>query len=69
MTEDCLVLSVFVPNSVDLSSSPADRLPVMIWIHGGGFLTGSSSEPLYDPRSLCNVTGNIVVIFNYRLGL
>lgn len=58
--EDCLALNVWTP---DLAGS----LPVMVWIHGGGFTTGSGSSPLYRGAALAR-RGVVVVTCNYRLG-
>ncbi|OFW56376.1 MAG: hypothetical protein A2Y75_04035 [Candidatus Solincola sediminis] len=60
--EDCLYLNVWSP-----ASSPDERLPVMFWIHGGGFSTGSGSLPLYEGHNLAK-RGVIVITINYRLG-
>ena len=60
--EDCLNLSVWTPHG----ATPATPRPVMVWIHGGGFLNGSSD--IYNARWLAT-RGNIVVVtVNYRLG-
>jgi para-nitrobenzyl esterase len=61
--EDCLYLNVWTP-----AQSPQERLPVMVWIHGGGFTTGAGSLPVYDGRNLAK-KGVVVVTINYRLGL
>ena len=61
-SEDCLTLNVWTP---DLH--PAAGLPVMVWIHGGGFDQGGSSVPRYDGGALAQ-HGIVVVTFNYRLG-
>jgi para-nitrobenzyl esterase len=62
VSEDCLFLNVWRP------LTPAGkRLPVMVWIHGGGFASGSGSVPLYDGGHLAE-RGIIVVTINYRLG-
>jgi para-nitrobenzyl esterase len=59
--EDCLYLNVTTPGHAGNG-----RLPVMVWIHGGGFYSGSGSE--YDARRLA-VKGKVVVVtLNYRLG-
>lgn len=60
-SEDCLTLNVWAPRG-------AKRLPVMVWIHGGAFLRGGSSEPLYDGVKIAQ-QGIVVVSINYRLGL
>jgi para-nitrobenzyl esterase len=60
--EDCLVLNVFTPG-VDEA-----RRPVMVWIHGGGFTSGSGHLPYYNGTRLA-VDGDVVVVtLNYRLG-
>ncbi|HDQ04198.1 MAG TPA: hypothetical protein ENN23_06475 [Deltaproteobacteria bacterium] len=64
MSEDCLSLNVFFPKGTE----PDDKLPVMVWIHGGAFVTGGSSDPGYDMPALVG-KGVIVVTVNYRLGL
>jgi para-nitrobenzyl esterase len=61
MSEDCLTLNVWAPEG-------AKALPVMVWIHGGSLVGGSSSEPLYDGANLAQ-KGIVFVSINYRLGL
>ncbi len=61
--EDCLSLNVFTPGLDD------GRRPVLVWIHGGGFLVGSGSTPLYDGRALARRGDVVVVTINYRLGV
>lgn len=63
-SEDCLYLNVFVPATAGRTS----RLPVMFWIHGGGYTAGAGSEPRYAHTALPNL-GVIVVTINYRLGV
>ncbi len=62
MSEDCLTLNVWSP-----ARAPGERLPVMVWIHGGGFSKGSARMPVYDGGNLAR-HGVVVVTFNYRLG-
>jgi para-nitrobenzyl esterase len=65
-SEDCLYLNLWMPERAD---SPApSKLPVMVWIHGGGFIAGSSSEPRQDGGNLCKL-GVMVVSMNYRMGV
>ena len=59
-SEDCLTLNVWAPKG-------ARKLPVMVWIHGGALVGGSSSEPLYDGARLAE-RGIVLVSINYRLG-
>ena len=61
-SEDCLYLNVWTP-----ATSASDRRPVMVWIHGGGFQAGSSSEPRQDGERLAT-KGVVVVSMNYRMG-
>ncbi|XP_013146998.1 PREDICTED: cholinesterase 2-like isoform X2 [Papilio polytes] len=60
-SEDCLYLNVYSPNV-----SPARPLPVMVWIHGGGFISGSGSDDTYGPDFLVR-HDVILVTINYRL--
>ena len=60
--EDCLFLNVHVPDDI----GEGDKLPVIVWLHGGGFLTGSGS--LYDLSHLSRKARAVVVSVNYRLG-
>jgi para-nitrobenzyl esterase len=64
--EDCLTLNVFTPN-IKKNSDKKKPVPVMVWIHGGGLVTGGSF--LYDPSPLVLAGNVIVVTINYRLGL
>ncbi|KAF7660191.1 hypothetical protein LDENG_00286570 [Lucifuga dentata] len=68
VSEDCLYLNVFVPLDVNFSSPLHNPLPVMVWIHGGDFIAGSASKPLYDGRFISNFTNTIVISMEYRLG-
>lgn len=61
-SEDCLNLNVWTP-----SLNRNTRMPVMVWIHGGGNLGGAGSEDAFDGARLA-ATGVVVVTFNYRLG-
>jgi len=61
-SEDCLTLNVWTA-----AKSSDDRLPVMVWIHGGGFTAGSATLPRLDGTNLAR-RGVVVVTFHYRLG-
>lgn len=63
MNEDCLYVNVWRPSTV----TPNDRLPVFVWIHGGGYYTQTGNN--YDGSVLAGVGNMIVVTFNFRLGL
>jgi para-nitrobenzyl esterase len=60
--DDCLTLNLWTP-----LQHVGGGLPVMVWIHGGGYATGSGSAPLYDGIHLAR-RGAVVVTLNYRLG-
>ncbi|CAH2083283.1 unnamed protein product [Euphydryas editha] len=62
-TLDCLHLNVYVPNQ----ASSQNRLPVLVWIHGGGFTTGFSNRYMFGPKYLVR-HGVILITLNYRLG-
>jgi para-nitrobenzyl esterase len=60
--EDCLYLNVWTP------TADAARRPVMVWLHGGSFTTGSGSQPIYHGARLARRGDVVVVTINYRLG-
>jgi para-nitrobenzyl esterase len=60
-SEDCLYLNVWKP------AKSTRKLPVIVWIYGGGFVNGGSSPPTYSGAPLAK-QGAVVVSFNYRLG-
>lgn len=62
ISEDCLSLNVVAP-----LGAQQDSLPVMFFVHGGGYLLGSSATPLYDGAALAR-RGCVYVSANYRLG-
>jgi para-nitrobenzyl esterase len=62
-SEDCLTLNVWTP-----AKDKHAKLPVMVWIFGGGFVAGATSEPRQDGAHLAH-KGVVVVSMNYRLGL
>jgi para-nitrobenzyl esterase len=62
-SEDCLYLNVWTPGT-----SAKTKLPVMVWIYGGGFQAGATSEPRQDGEHLAH-KGVVVVSMNYRLGI
>uniref|UniRef100_A0A1B0EWG9 Carboxylic ester hydrolase n=1 Tax=Lutzomyia longipalpis TaxID=7200 RepID=A0A1B0EWG9_LUTLO len=64
-SEDCLFLNVYTPRMVEPSGT--EKLPVMVWIHGGAFMMDSGSERIYSPEYLIQ-EDVIVVTLNYRLG-
>ncbi|MGB2921235.1 MAG: carboxylesterase/lipase family protein [Mycobacterium sp.] len=62
MSEDCLTLNVVSP-----AEPTQEPLPVMVFIHGGGYMLGSSATPIYDGASLAR-KGCVYISVNYRLG-
>jgi para-nitrobenzyl esterase len=65
MSEDCLTLNIWAPTQ----QRTGGRLrPVMVWIHGGGYIIGSSAVPSYNGSALAHGGDVVVVSFNYRLG-
>lgn len=64
--EDCLSLNVFTPQNAE--AWPQKALPVMVWIHGGGFQIGTGALPEYDGAKLAQAGNVVVVSINYRLG-
>ena len=62
MSEDCLYLNVWTG-----AKAASEKRPVMVWIYGGGYNSGSGSQPMYDGEALAK-KGAVVVTFNYRLG-
>ncbi|XP_029697092.1 uncharacterized protein ces2b isoform X2 [Takifugu rubripes] len=63
ISEDCLYLNVYTP-----ANRPENaKLPVMVWIHGGGFVLGSAS--MYSGSALAAYQDVVVVVIQYRLGL
>ncbi len=63
MSEDCLAVNIWTA-----AESPADNRPVMVWIHGGAFVTGSTSFPGYTGEQLAK-KGVIFVSVGYRVGI
>ncbi len=63
-SEDCLVINVFTP-----SLAPSSKRPVMVWLHGGGFSTGSGSGANTDGTNLAQSGDVVVVSLNHRLNV
>ena len=61
-SEDCLTLNIWTA-----APERGAKRPVMVWFHGGGFATGSSSLPIFDGEALAR-RGVVLVTINYRLG-
>ncbi|XP_015706686.1 fatty acyl-CoA hydrolase precursor, medium chain-like [Coturnix japonica] len=63
MSEDCLYLNIYTP----VSTEKHEKLPVFVWIHGGGLAFGSASP--YDGSALAAFENTVVVVIQYRLGI
>ncbi|XP_060615311.2 cholinesterase-like isoform X2 [Anolis sagrei] len=63
LSEDCLFLNIWVPHP-----QPSVSIPILVWMHGGGFVAGTSSLDLYNGASLAVTENVIVASMNYRLG-
>ncbi|HKQ05160.1 MAG TPA: carboxylesterase family protein [Blastocatellia bacterium] len=63
MSEDCLYLNVWTP-----ATTGKERLPVLVYFYGGGFVAGDGSEPRYDGESMA-AKGIVAITVNYRLGV
>jgi para-nitrobenzyl esterase len=63
LSEDCLYLNIWTPaNTIN------EKLPVMVWIHGGAFTSGSGTVPLYNGEQMAR-KGVVFITINYRLGI
>uniref|UniRef100_A0A8C8S938 Carboxylic ester hydrolase n=1 Tax=Pelusios castaneus TaxID=367368 RepID=A0A8C8S938_9SAUR len=63
LSEDCLFLNIWVPQP-----QSSTLVPILVWIHGGGFFLGTASLDIYDGRLLAATENVIVASMNYRLG-
>lgn len=63
LSEDCLYLNLWTA-----AKTADEKRPVMVWIHGGGFVSGSGSVPLYDGEEMAK-KGVVFITINYRLGV
>jgi para-nitrobenzyl esterase len=64
ISEDCLFLNVWAP----AAARPGDRLPVLVFVHGGAFVNGGGYAPWFAGQAFARA-GCVLVSFNYRLGL
>ncbi len=63
LSEDCLYLNVWTP-----AQSADEKLPVLVWIYGGGFVFGNTADPNYDCEALARSGGIVMASINYRVG-
>jgi len=62
-SEDCLYLNVWRP------ATASEKLPVIVFVHGGSNITGYTADPVYDGATLARTANAVVVTVNYRLGV
>jgi para-nitrobenzyl esterase len=62
--DDCLTLNVWASSDTEAGAGK----PVMVWVHGGAYILGSSAQPLYHGRALAAGGEAVIVTINYRLG-
>jgi para-nitrobenzyl esterase len=62
-SEDCLYLNIWRP------ATAAEKLPVIVFVHGGSNITGYTADPIYDGANLARTANAVVVTVNYRLGV
>ncbi len=67
-SEDCLYLNVFI-RADSYNKKESDLKPVLIYIHGGGFIEGTSATDLWEPSTLVASQDIVVVTFNYRVNI
>lgn len=65
-SEDCLFLNIYTPYLPTAKRSKSALRPVMLWIHGGAFVGGSGSDPVFDGGNLASRGDVVVVTINYR---
>jgi para-nitrobenzyl esterase len=63
MSEDCLTLNIWAP-----AETPGELRPVMVWLYGGSYVSGSASDPRTDGESFAR-KGVVLVTINYRIGV
>ncbi|MGW2271001.1 carboxylesterase/lipase family protein [Streptomyces yangpuensis] len=66
--EDCLTLNVWTPAAAPAPTAGGGGRPVLVWIHGGGFVSGSGSLPGYSGETFARDGDLVVVSVNYRIG-
>lgn len=66
-SEDCLYLNVWTP--AKCCCGPLRKLPVIVWIYGGGFYAGSSDMDIYDGSIMASYNKAVIVSMNYRVGI
>lgn len=67
-SEDCLSLNIWTPYLPNGKTTPGKKKAVMVWIHGGGFASGTGSDTTFDGSALASRGDVVAVTINYRLG-
>ncbi|KAF3043769.1 hypothetical protein E8E12_009965 [Didymella heteroderae] len=67
-SEDCLYLNIWTPIIPNRKNSKTKKKPVMLWIYGGGFVSGSASDTTFDGGAIASRGDVVLVTVNYRLG-
>ncbi len=67
-SNECLTINVVCPENIEEKKAAGEKLPVFVWIHGGGYMCGSASDTLYHGDTFAQ-DGVIYVNFQYRLGV
>ncbi|BGP31696.1 hypothetical protein JCM10296v2_003470 [Rhodotorula toruloides] len=62
-SEDCLYVTIYTPST----ATPASKLPVLTWVHGGSFMSGGTAD--LDPSAFAKTQNAVVVLVQYRLGV
>ena len=65
--EDCLFLNVYAPSAATRSGSP--KLPVLLWLYGGGWQEGDAAQPLYNGRNLTAANDVVLLVVNWRVNV
>jgi acetyl esterase/lipase len=68
-SEDCLYLNIWTPYLPNGKATANKKKAVMVWIHGGGFSSGSGSDPTFDGSALASRGDVVLVTINYRLSI
>ncbi|KZM21058.1 cholinesterase [Ascochyta rabiei] len=67
-SEDCLYLNIWSPSLPSQKNSKIKKKAVMVWVHGGGFVSGSGSDTTFDGGAIASRGDVVLVTINYRLG-
>jgi carboxylesterase type B len=68
ISEDCLYLNIYAPSSLFYEGNFL-LIPIVVFFHGGSFISGSGSDDVYDPFVFVGTTNVIIITVNFRLGV